>query len=118
MLPPMLSPPALTGVTPASTFIQMEPTPGAPATEKTEVWIAFDEANLYLTVRCWDSRPPSGWVMDEMRRDSGNVRQGDSVVLVTARAVVVLDENNTVLHSQLVAEIADEPDYDAALKVL
>lgn len=37
---------------------------------------------------------------------------------VTARAVVVLDENNKVLHSQLVPEIADEPDYDAALKAL
>ncbi len=32
-----------------------------------------------------------------------------------ARAVVVLDENDTVLHSELVAEIADEPDYAAAL---
>ncbi len=37
---------------------------------------------------------------------------------VTARAVVVLDENNNVLHSQLVPEIADEPDYDAALNAL
>ncbi len=37
---------------------------------------------------------------------------------LTARAVVVLDENDKVLHSQLVGEIADEPDYDAALKVL
>ena len=37
---------------------------------------------------------------------------------LTARAVVVLDENNKVLHSQLVPEIAQEPDYDAALKVL
>lgn len=37
---------------------------------------------------------------------------------LTARAVVVLDENDKVLHSQLVAEIADEPDYDAALKAL
>jgi thiol peroxidase len=37
---------------------------------------------------------------------------------LTARAVVVLDENNKVLHSQLVPEIANEPDYDAALKVL
>ena len=37
---------------------------------------------------------------------------------LTARAVVVLDENNKVLHSQLVAEIADEPDYEAALKAL
>jgi thiol peroxidase len=37
---------------------------------------------------------------------------------LTARAVVVLDESNHVLHSQLVGEIADEPDYEAALKAL
>ena len=35
-----------------------------------------------------------------------------------ARAVVVLDENNRVLYTQLVPEIANEPDYDAALAVL
>lgn len=37
---------------------------------------------------------------------------------LTARAVVVLDENNTVLYSELVPEIAQEPDYEAALKAL
>jgi thiol peroxidase len=37
---------------------------------------------------------------------------------VTARAVVVLDEFDKVLHSELVPEIAQEPDYAAALKVL
>lgn len=37
---------------------------------------------------------------------------------LTARAVVVLDESNKVLHSQLVGEIADEPDYAAALAAL
>ncbi|MCF8192533.1 MAG: thiol peroxidase [Burkholderiales bacterium] len=37
---------------------------------------------------------------------------------LTARAVLVLDENDSVLHSQLVGEIADEPDYDAALAAL
>lgn len=40
------------------------------------------------------------------------------LVGVAARAVVVLDENNVVLHSQLVSEVADEPDYAAALAVL
>ena len=35
-----------------------------------------------------------------------------------ARAVVVLDENNRVLHSELVSEIKNEPDYAAALAVL
>lgn len=37
---------------------------------------------------------------------------------VAARAVVVLDENDKVLHSQLVSEIKNEPDYDAALAAL
>ena len=32
-----------------------------------------------------------------------------------ARAVVVVDESGNVVHTQLVGEIADEPDYDAAL---
>lgn len=35
-----------------------------------------------------------------------------------ARSVVVLDESGKVLHSQLVPEIAQEPDYDAAIAVL
>lgn len=35
-----------------------------------------------------------------------------------ARAVIVLDENNQVLHSQLVAEITTEPNYEEALAVL
>lgn len=37
---------------------------------------------------------------------------------VAARAVVVLDQNNTVLHSELVSEIKNEPNYDAALAAL
>ncbi len=37
---------------------------------------------------------------------------------LTARAVVVLDENNNVLHSELVSEIGQEPNYEAALAVL
>jgi thiol peroxidase len=34
---------------------------------------------------------------------------------ITARAVVVVDENDRVVHRQLVPEIGQEPDYDAAL---
>jgi len=40
------------------------------------------------------------------------------MVGLTTRAVVVLDENNTVLHSELVPEIGQEPNYEAALAVL
>lgn len=37
---------------------------------------------------------------------------------VSARAVVVLDEGNKVLHAELVPEIKNEPNYDAALAAL
>jgi len=37
---------------------------------------------------------------------------------LTARAVVVLDENDQVIHSELVSEIKNEPDYAAALAAL
>jgi len=35
-----------------------------------------------------------------------------------SRSVIVVDANGVVLHTQLVPEISDEPDYEAALKAL
>lgn len=35
-----------------------------------------------------------------------------------ARAIVVLDENGTVVHTQLVPEIAQEPDYELAIAII
>ena len=35
-----------------------------------------------------------------------------------ARAIVVLDENNTVVHVEQIEDITNEPDYGAALKAL
>jgi len=37
---------------------------------------------------------------------------------LAARAVLVLDEGNKVLHAELVGEIGHEPNYDAALEAL
>ncbi len=37
---------------------------------------------------------------------------------ITARAIIVLNETNEVIYSELVSEIANEPDYDAALALL
>ncbi|TPQ27068.1 thiol peroxidase [Methylomonas koyamae] len=43
----------------------------------------------------------------------------DSILAgLTARAIVIIDEHNTVIYTQLVNEIADEPDYSAALATL
>ena len=41
-----------------------------------------------------------------------------SLAGLTSRAVVVVDENNKVLHSELVSEITNEPNYDAAIAAL
>jgi len=41
-----------------------------------------------------------------------------SLAGLTSRAVIVLDENNVVLHSELVSEITEEPNYEAALNAL
>lgn len=50
--------------------------------------------------------------------DYGTLLVDGPLAGLAARAVVVLDENDNVLHSQLVPEIADEPDYDAAMSAL
>ena len=44
--------------------------------------------------------------------------KNSSLAGLTTRAVIVLDEHNKVLHSELVAEITTEPNYDAALAAL
>ena len=51
-------------------------------------------------------------------RDYGVLLEDGPLAGVTGRAVVVLDEDDRVVHRQLVAEIAEEPDYDQALGVL
>ena len=39
----------------------------------------FDDTNLYIATRAWDSVPESEWVVNEMRRDSFNVLQNDNL---------------------------------------
>ena len=51
-----------------SGFIQQEPSEGAPATERTEAWVFFDDNNIYIAARCWQSRMDQV-VANEMRRD-------------------------------------------------
>ena len=55
-----------------SDFIQTEPLEGAPATEKTEVWVFFDDEAIYIAGRCWDTQPHR-IVATELRRDHGSI---------------------------------------------
>jgi thiol peroxidase len=50
--------------------------------------------------------------------DYGLTIAGGPLAGLCARAVVVVDENNQVVYRELVPEIAQEPNYDAALAAL
>lgn len=51
-------------------------------------------------------------------KDYGVLITDSPLAGLTARAVVVLNADNKVLYTQLVTEIAEEPDYDNALAAL
>ena len=51
-------------------------------------------------------------------KDYGVLMTDGPLAGITARAVVVLDENDKVVYTELVPEIADEPNYEAALAAL
>ena len=51
-------------------------------------------------------------------KDYGQLIVDGPLAGLSARAVLVLDADNTVLHAEQVPEIVQEPDYDAALAVL
>ena len=72
----VLDEPIYEQVRPASGFIQIEPEPGAPARDQTEFWIMFDDENVYMAARAWDSDMEI--VAPEMRRD--NLWNGNDVV--------------------------------------
>ncbi len=54
----------------ASEFFQYQPEEGRPATEKTEVRILYDQANLYVGVMCYDAEPQK-IVAQKLQRDGG-----------------------------------------------
>ncbi|MBN1301830.1 MAG: carbohydrate binding family 9 domain-containing protein [Melioribacteraceae bacterium] len=59
---------------PVDGFIQRDPDEGKPATEKTNVWVSYDESNIYVSARLYDS-DPSSIDASLMRRD--NMVQSD-----------------------------------------
>ncbi len=50
-------------------FIQKEPFDGISATEKTEIYVLYDEQNLYLAIKCFDKNP-NGIATNFSSRDS------------------------------------------------
>lgn len=54
----------------------------------------------------------------QFAQDYGVLIEDGPLAGITARAVVVIDENNKIIHTELVQEIGNEPNYNAATAVL
>ena len=67
-------------VSPITEFIQQEPQSGVPISERTELWVLFDDTNIYVSARCWDEHPER-IVANDMRRDVNNLTQQDNVAV-------------------------------------
>ena len=64
---------------PFGELTQVVPKYGAPVSERTDIWVMYDTENIYVTCRCWDSAPPDKWIANELRRDTSQLRQNDSI---------------------------------------
>ena len=65
----------------ARDFTQSEPREGQPATEATEVMIAFDDQFLYIGARMHDS-DPTGEIVNDIRKDFREDDQDDFEVII------------------------------------
>ncbi len=65
----VLDDPAWAGIIPTSGFTQKTPDVGQPASERTEVYIAYTGDTLYFGVVCYD-RDPGRIIVADSRRDS------------------------------------------------
>ncbi|MDA1081370.1 MAG: DUF5916 domain-containing protein [Gemmatimonadetes bacterium] len=60
-------------------MIQVAPDFGEPATERSDIWITYDDKNMYLTCKCYESSPPEDWIVDELRRDTSGLRNNEHI---------------------------------------
>ncbi|HSA56704.1 MAG TPA: DUF5916 domain-containing protein, partial [Gemmatimonadaceae bacterium] len=60
-------------------LIQVAPSYGEPQTERSDVWVLYDDQHIYVACRCWDSAPPEQWIANELRRDTGGLRNNDHI---------------------------------------
>ncbi len=75
-----LNEPVWESAAPVSDFTQRELVEGDPATEKTEVRILYDDENLYVGVKCYDSEP-ARIIHKELNWD-GDFSSDDSFAIV------------------------------------
>ena len=80
--------------------------------------LPFAQARFCATLQAPNGRFLSTFRSPEFGMDYGTLIVEHALMGLQARAVIVLDENNQVLHSRLAPELTHEPDYGAALAAL
>ena len=80
--------------------------------------LPFAQGRFCATLKTPNGKFLSAFRSPEFGMDYGTLIVEHALMGLQARAVIVLDEKNKVLHSQLVPELTHEPDYAAALAAL
>ncbi len=80
--------------------------------------LPFAQGRFCATLKTPNGKFLSTFRSPEFGMDYGTLIVEHALMGLQARAVIVLDEKNVVLHSQLVPELTTEPDYAAALAAL
>jgi hypothetical protein len=113
-----------TSTPPVSEFIQTEPANGQPAVERTDVWVLFDDDNVYIVARCWESHPERR-VANEMRRDNIAIFRGDHFAagldtFFDRRSAVVFNVNaiGGVWDAQVAAEGQTNSDWNPVWRIV
>jgi len=68
------------GATRIDDFMQFEPTVGAPALQKTEAYMLYDDAYVYFGFRCFDSEPSQ--ITAQLNRRDSDLLTDDAVIVV------------------------------------
>ena len=93
-----------------SDFVQQEPREGEPATEKTDVWLLFDDDNVYVSAICWDTHPERAQ-LKEMRRD--NTGLFDNELFMVSLDTFYDRRNAFVFHVNLSGGFSEAYLYDS-----
>jgi len=93
-------------ITPLRTMTQMKPQFGAPASEKTEIRVAFSKNTLYVSVVCYDAAPEN-IVVSDSRRDA-DLSDEDSFLFI-------VDTYNDKQNGFLFGTNSNAMEYDAQI---
>jgi len=93
-------------VTPITELIQIKPQFNVPASEKTEIRVAYSKGMFYVAVVCYDSNPET-IVVSDSRRDS-DLNDEDSFLFI-------IDTYNDQQNGFLFGTNADGMEYDAQI---